>query len=392
MALGYETTGTGPNIIANAGNAMAADIRRIGEVIRKDIQQHNQDKQVFGFLQEAKMLRPESETFQQDLVGVFAKYPSAAQDQRALTGAKFLHDAWQQKQLKDKMLLQFGQQKTLQGMRTGGLYGDSPMRGGIPEEAPLGSPQPGFGFGGGARGGLSVSPDLPVGSAEGEPDLMAGLGPLDSTLRNIPGLPAREGARVMARAAGQQFANQQRGAKPITRSVPGVGLVQYDPETETWNTAVEAKRPRQFRSAGDRLVDVETGEEIKMGIPPAQQESLNLRKAAGDTAKTEKLTARALKNINSEIDEKERDITSLESSIRGRQKQKERTPAEDAELGKWQEQHAVLRAERDILQKERSELGTEKTLDRETAAELLREVGGDKEKARELARSRGYSL
>lgn len=77
MALGYENTGIGPRLIANAGNAMTESIRQFGEKLQKDIVSHNTDKQVAGFLQEAQSLNLDSPTFQGDLVGVLAKYPMA---------------------------------------------------------------------------------------------------------------------------------------------------------------------------------------------------------------------------------------------------------------------------------------------------------------------------
>jgi hypothetical protein len=400
MALGYETTSTAPNLIANAGNAMAASIRQTGEQIRKDILSYNQDKQVAGMLSELQKVTPESPTFQNDLIGVLAKYPMAANDDRAKIGLQLLGNSWEQKMRQKELTTKFNQQKTLLGLKGGGVYGDAPPLAGL-DQNPMPPPaDAGFSFGAGLgqrQHPTGVNPELPVsGGVVGEPDLMAGL---DSRLRSIPGLPAKTGATEMARLAGKIAGNEVAAEKPVFRTIPGVGVGRYDAETDSFVVVGKGKQPQKWLNTGTHWENAETGETKPISMSPAQAAAdadrnagLDIRRSAADVAKSEKLANRALKSISSEIDEKERDITSLETSIRKRQSAKERTPTEEAELAKWQEQHAVLRAERDVLQQERSEIGGVKKLDRETAAQLLQEAGGDKEKARELARSRGYSL
>lgn len=402
MALGYENTGIGPKLIANAGNAMTESIRQFGEKLQKDIVAHNTDKQVVGFLSEAKNIDINSPTFQADLVGVLARYPMAAGDQRALTGARLLATGWEQKQAEKTAVTRFNERKTLAGMRStgGGLYGEGPLGVGFNPDLPAlpGEQEVGAGAGmrmGGAAGlGVpfnpqeQLAPTTGVVAEEGNPLFNTELhGALKQT-----GVDRRTGTRLMAQDAAAKAREIRSPTKPQTRQISGVGLVQYDPDTQEWNTVVEAgEKPGRWLNMGSHWENAETGVQKPISLSPAQKESTEIRKSAAETAKATKVTERALKNIDSEIDMVEKDISSVEKSIRDIRK-KDRTPAEEAELAKWQEQHATLRANRDTLQKERSELGAVKKLDSDAAMELLKEAGGDREKARELARQRGYSL
>lgn len=367
MALGYENTGIAPRLIANAGNAMTESIRQFGEKLQKDIVSHNTDKQVMGFLSEAKTLNLDSPTFQGDLVGVLAKYPMAAGDQRALMGAKLLAGGWEQKQAQKAATDKFEQQKILAGIRVSGANRPYSGANGFNPDLPALSGPTGeadmFNAGGAILNNLAPAPlGVPFQPTEELPPL-PDANPLfnqdlDQTFRRI-GVDDRTGRRLMAQDAALRSRAGNKG--PTTRTVQGVGLVEFNPTTGEWTTAVEAKTPRRFRSAGDRLIDLDTGEEVAIGVSPNTKANLDMRKTAAAESRANKVTDRALRSLNSEINEKERDITSLEQSIRKRQDKKERTPDENAEMAKWQEQHATLRAERDVLQAERDEMGAVKT-------------------------------
>lgn len=416
MALGYETTGTGPSLIANAGNAMAASIRQTGEQIRKDILSYNQDKQVAGMLTDLQKVTPDSPTFQNDLIGVLAKYPMAANDDRAKIGLQLLGNSWEQKMRQKELTTRFDQQKTLLGMKGGGLYGDAPpvqpfATGGLRgmDQNPMPPPaDTGMSFGAG-MGGLGqrqhptgVNPELPVSGGvvgqQGEPDRMAGL---DSRLRGIPGLPAKTGATEMARLAGKIAGNEVAAEKDVFRNIPGVGVGRYDKATDSFVVVGKGKQPQKWLNTGTHWENAETGETKPIGMSQAQTAAdadrnagLDMRRSAADLAKSEKLASRALKSIDGDIKVLEGDIDSVETSIRKRMAQKERTPEEQKELGKWQEQHVTLRADRDKLQAERREISG----GRDVVADEKVEVVKDGKRFRlpksqlEQAKKEGYSL
>lgn len=361
MALGYETTGTGPNIIANAGNAMAADIRRIGEQIRGDIIKHNTDKQVAGLLQEVQAISPDSPTFQNDLVGVLAKYPMAASDPRAKMGLQMLGTAWQQKQDQKDALTRFGQQKELVGMRTGGAnrpYGGSgelgaaPDLGGAEEQARndimgAGSRMMGsLGGGGGPLGGVPFTPppsDLPVsGGVVGEENALFNTD-LDRTFKRI-GVDERTGKRYMAQDAAMKAREMRKPAsRPTTQKISGVGLVQWNPDERAWDTVVEeGKKGGRWVNTGTHWENVESGAQIPIGASEIQDRGMDLRENAAKEKTTNRSTDEAVKILNSKI-------SSLKTSIDKRQNKKDQTPEEQKELGEWQQQHVDAVRERDVL-------------------------------------------
>lgn len=279
MALGYENTGTGPNIIANAGNAMAADIRRVGEQIRKDIIDHKTDKQVAGLLSEAQTISPDSPTFQQDLVGVLAKYPMAASDPRAQVGLKMLGTAWQQTQDVRMMEKRFGLETDQWNERhpTPRMYGEEPgglrkpMGGGLVGDGvspgdmaaePVG-PNDMFRAGSGMMGGLGSNrggplggvPFVPPETAAPSDDLLGGRPPqaapagsetllspkyqraLDTYRDEIKGqVEAKKGAADVARYRAdlykQQLAEEEKTGKADNelRPVPASGRL-YNPKS-----------------------------------------------------------------------------------------------------------------------------------------------------------------
>lgn len=222
---------------------MTESIRQFGEKLQKDIVSHNTDKQVMGFLSEAKTLNLDSPTFQGDLVGVLAKYPMAAGDQRALMGAKLLEGGWQQKQAQKAATEKFERDKTIAGIRSGsnrpygGLVGGAGL-GGNPmppptETSPLGSPQQGFEFGAGMGnvGPLGVpfqtSDDLPPLPDSGTPISQDAalfdkdVGQLAEFYRK-QGIPEKLAKQKIAEVMADRVKQNARSNKPLVRQANGI--------------------------------------------------------------------------------------------------------------------------------------------------------------------------
>lgn len=317
MALGYENTGTGPNIIANAGNAMAADIRRVGEQIRKDILDHKTDKQVAGLLSEAQTISPDSPTFQQDLVGVLARYPLAASDPRAQVGLKMLGAGWQQEQRKKELTQRFDNQKDLAKIRAGGGGIYDPEGGSAdnfnvdplgrvpaavqPTGSALGSPEGGFSFGAGLRKSpLGVAFTPPSDDSEGTALTgIQGPTPEEQLARfdkmNAGKALSRSAMNERTRLSGALIrTDSQRRTAPKNESIQ---LFQDDQGNEYewgtksgWQGEVPPKgttvfKPgapqQQWRSGASNIVNVKTGEVIEALPTKAQQGNLNLREEKG---------------------------------------------------------------------------------------------------------------
>lgn len=342
MALGYELSGTGPRLIANAGNAMSESIRQVGQQIRADVIQHNTDKQVVGLLNEAQRLNVNSETFSNDLVGVLSRYPMAANDDRAKLGIGLLGKAWQQQQEMAQLGKTLGSRENIariRGQNGGGLASDLPpfaagddlplpeppafganlgaepgMQFGAGQQAtpgPFGaSAGNGMAFGAGARDRLGVGFTPPEGDgaqAPAElPPIPDGQNPLfqmDRDLRAIPGLPARDYARTMARTRERAETQAMRPKNPITKTVSGIGLVEYNPETKEWNTAVGAKAPRKFLNVGSKLIDVETKEEFPIELTPKQAADLVDKDEAATVKAANREQDVVIKNLRDKRDE-----------------------------------------------------------------------------------------
>lgn len=286
MALGYENTGIGPKLIANAGNAMTESIRQFGEKLQKDIVAHNTDKQVMGFLSEAKTLNLDSPTFQGDLVGVLAKYPMAAGDQRALMGAKLLATGWEQKQAEKTAVTRFNERKTLAGMRSGGggLYGGDGFNPDLPALPETGE-SAAFDAGGEVLGAMSplgvpFAPQTEVPTTDEANPLFNQ--DLDQTFRRI-GVDRRTGTRLMAQDAAAKAREGRKPAKPTTRQVAGVGLVQYNPDDGVWETVVDAgQKPSRWLNTGAAWRNADTGEEVAISASESQKSAAQARTAADE--------------------------------------------------------------------------------------------------------------
>lgn len=441
MALGYENTGTGPKLIQAAGNAMTESIRLTGEQIRKDIIGYNTDKQVAGLLSEAQTIQPDSPDFQNQLVGVLAKYPMAANDPRARLGLNLLGNAWEQKNREKELTDTFGRAVTLQGLKNrqnplyggggGGVQIGGGMGGGGGLRVPAAEPE-GFSFGVGERGGGVMGRTAPAGgfsfgaggpegsvdfgagergggvmgmgrtnklglpelapqSMDAEPDLMGGL---HRRLQGIPNLPAKVGATEMAKLAGKITANELAGEKPVFRTIPGVGVGRYDKDSDSFVVVGKGQKPSRWLNDGANWVNPETQEKIAIQISPDQAaDNTRADAAAAERIRQAEIKARGadvklqLQNVKDKRQRVESDRKEKLKTIESFEKEGKKAPPENYEVLKQLD--AQLKIYDDVI----SDISGEgKKLDREAAAQILKEAGGDKDKAREIAKQRGYSL
>lgn len=368
MALGYENTGIAPGLISKAGSAMAESIRQTGEKIRGDIIQHNTDKQVVGLLNDAKTLDVASPTFQNELIGVLGKYPMALGDDRAKIGLNLLNTAWQQQQQQTALNSRLNSAENIARIRKGGngLAADlPPLDLNATPEMPMSDANTGaFSFGAGNRSGVmgrfgagagngmqfgagmrdqggagfgtserQLPNDLPTipepGGAQSNP-----LFDTDKVLRGISGLDRATYAKTMARTAEKAAAAKIAGEKPknpITKQIPGVGLVQYNPDTQEWNTVVKSGTPERWLNGGDEWINPKTGARVPIDLSQKQQEDLKGKEEAANAKAEEAAMKRALDALNSKRDVIVKDRDKKRATIESFEKSGKPVPSQNYE-------------------------------------------------------------
>lgn len=293
MALGYQVDNIAPGLLMNAGNSMVQSIRNVGQQIRADVIRNQTDQQVVGLLTEAQRIDPNSPTFQNDLVGVLAKYPMAGQDERAAFGIGLLSKAWQQKRAEAEAETQFINQSALYRLKhpnAGRMYGDDdslplptnqdPLAGNYPEQAQA---DPAMEFGAGQRGGVFGRFGLGIGNGTsfgaGMNDLGVGFTPPPqeegeaSVLPPLPGQdqlpPALRGGPSDPYNPVLAFRKSQKGRIPAEVGQREEARLAADYEREKMRRETSAQKP-VYRSGTNDVVSIQPDGSSKVifKVPP----------------------------------------------------------------------------------------------------------------------------
>lgn len=319
MPLGFSG---GSNLVAMGeryGQRLVRGIMQAGEAIEQGLQRITTNRQLQGLGQTLSQLNPQSPDYPQKLIQIAPNFPFAMQDPRGQTmvaiGAK-AHAQWQQSQNAMRTMGdRFGNQVALQGLRHRNSMAEI-----------------------GARNANRANSDVDLLLPEGE----QGLGTDETAMPAENEMSGTDAARSVPLfgTSGGMGSLAERAIGPL-RDAQRMTGTKFSKTQVASAIAGEQRRIQQEKMQEDRQSEAAKKAAQPKEMTPFQKGSLEMRRRA-----------QFVEGQKAKIVALEKDMASLDRSIKSRQKESEPSDAKARELATWQEQFLNAKALRDAAIKE----------------------------------------